>query len=227
MKSKKSKTIEETTEPVTGGRFGQLRAARDQAGLSQEELGKLLGVGASTICKWETGASDIIPLARHERIRKALPQFFNGPMGPVGKALLERAPMDIPEAAPRVVPRPHVIAGRDLRDNRKRVGLSRDELAQKIGVTESTIQKYEAGVLWPTLDRRRAINTALRLAEAALPCTAADVIEREERPVAGKATTSLLHAIHVSPEATLRQIVEAATLLGLEVHIAVSDKATP
>lgn len=43
-----------------------LKAARYQAGMTQEEAGKVLGVGQFTISKWETG--EIRPLVKMRRI---------------------------------------------------------------------------------------------------------------------------------------------------------------
>ena len=43
-----------------------LKAARYQAGMTQEEAGKVLGVGQYTVSKWETG--EIRPLVKMRRI---------------------------------------------------------------------------------------------------------------------------------------------------------------
>lgn len=42
----------------------ELRFARKALGLSQGELGKLLGVALETVCRWETGSEDLSAVVR-------------------------------------------------------------------------------------------------------------------------------------------------------------------
>lgn len=50
----------------------KIRAAREDAGITQEELGKLCGTTKQTIYKYETGVVTNIPLDRIEKIAAAI-----------------------------------------------------------------------------------------------------------------------------------------------------------
>lgn len=51
--------------------------------------------------------------------------------------------------------------GMNLRDIRKRKNMTQKKLAEKLGITECNISKYEANLYYPPLDKLRSLATIL------------------------------------------------------------------
>jgi transcriptional regulator with XRE-family HTH domain len=61
-----------------------------------------------------------------------------------------------------------VRLGEILRNARITAGLTQDQLAANLGVTQPTVSQWERGVTTPTLDNARQIAAELRLEAAEL-----------------------------------------------------------
>ncbi|MDE2166106.1 MAG: transcriptional regulator [Alphaproteobacteria bacterium] len=111
-------------EPKTLGEH--LRKRRIELGLRQQDAGKRLGVGESTVCAWERG---IWPPDRY------WPRIVD---------FLGYSPQ----------PQPRTL-GEQLVATRRARGLSRQRAAVVMGVDEGTLFRYESGERKPTTARSR------------------------------------------------------------------------
>lgn len=104
---------------------------RVQKGLTLEELGDMVGVGKSTVRKWENG---IIANMKRDKILKVSEALDTTPAYLMGwkdkEPSEEHSPIEIGN---------RIKYARDLR------GATLDNIAKKVGVTKSTIQRYESG----------------------------------------------------------------------------------
>jgi len=110
--------------------FGdRLRSARHREGMTQAEVADRIGTSSTLVCKWETGVH--VPYRRYAHaIRRTLG-------------------VDLPpthDRANEVDPRGF---GKLLRQTRKGSGLSQYDLADRVGVTQSTISHWELGYSKP------------------------------------------------------------------------------
>ena len=95
--------------------YGALKTCRKDLGLSQQELGELLGVSRNTIRAWELGKE---------------PRFLTL----LCKGL----------KAYRVLPHTFIeFSGSCLADARGRMGLRQDQLAESLGLSRATLSRYE------------------------------------------------------------------------------------
>lgn len=119
-----------STEPgacVEAERLGErLKVLRKQHGLTLEQVGDAVGVGKSTVRKWETGE---ITSIGHDKVIK-LAEVFQISSG-------ELLSPDRPKQA---------VANR-IRSCREEIGLSVDELAEIIGKNRATVYRYENGYI--------------------------------------------------------------------------------
>lgn len=102
-------------------------------GLLQQAVARLLGVSTSSVSKWERGEEQPRPGVR-ARVREFL-----------GYDL----PMESAEA-------PDTLLGA-MRQRREALGLSQRDLARRLRVDRSTIEKWELGLHQPPLRYRRRI----------------------------------------------------------------------
>jgi DNA-binding transcriptional regulator YiaG len=94
---------------------GELRARRERAGLSQQGLAELVGVSVARINAWDQG-TEPVPVYRLAQLRNAI------------------------AGAPPV---PAAVRGAELRAERERLGLLQAELAELLGLTQTTISAWE------------------------------------------------------------------------------------
>lgn len=97
---------------------GELRAMRERAGLRQKDLAERIGAGVNSVNAWERGTA-LAPVYRRAQLRRTLA-----------------------EPAP---PAPALLPGSELLAERRRVGWSQLELAERIGVTQATVSAWEHG----------------------------------------------------------------------------------
>jgi transcriptional regulator with XRE-family HTH domain len=79
-----------------------LKAWREYRGLTQAQLGDLLGVGPPQISNWETGKRAVsynVHLALAEALRVNPEDLFRDPNTPSADALLRDAPVDVQQQA--------------------------------------------------------------------------------------------------------------------------------
>lgn len=95
--------------------YGTLRCCRKAIGLSQQDLGDLLGVSRNTIRSWEVGKE---------------PRF----MAPLCKGL--KAYVVLPHIAVE-------LSGACLAQMRTRMGLHQEHLAEQLGVSRPTLSRWE------------------------------------------------------------------------------------
>lgn len=95
--------------------YGALRTCRKSLGLSQQELGELLGVSRNTIRSWELGKEPgFLPLlCRGLNAYRVLPHIF-----------IE-------------------FSGACLASARGRMKLRQDQLAERLGLSRTTLSRYE------------------------------------------------------------------------------------
>jgi transcriptional regulator with XRE-family HTH domain len=123
----------------------RLKKLRIDNGLKQNEVASYVGVTAATYNRYEKGlstpkAESIINLANFFNVT---PDYLM-----VGDTdSLERFEMSI---------------GDRIREKRKELKFTQKELAEKIGKTESTIQKYETNVVEPSFSVLHKLSQALK-----------------------------------------------------------------
>jgi len=108
-------------EPEWSG--DRLRQLRESQGMTQEEVGELLGVSPNTVSGWESGRTQPSG-ANLEKIRE----------------LEEKSPEALGEAVDR-----REFDGARLRDFREELGLSRANVAELLGVSYASVQNWETG----------------------------------------------------------------------------------
>jgi transcriptional regulator with XRE-family HTH domain len=140
----------------------RLRAERADRRITQAQAGALLGVAQPTYAGWEVGRST--PDGAHV---PAIAEFL-GVTGDEAAALTEVPFVVDTSAWPEL--------GRLMGARREALRLTRDELAQKIGVTRSTIVNWELGYRAPRVQQLRLLASTLRVAvgelERSLPASA-------------------------------------------------------
>ena len=104
---------------------------RKKNGLTQLALAQKLNVSRSTVAMWELGKSE-----PSNDILKEMSNIFN-----VSSDFL----LDI-EASEKTNPETLQIAKR-VTERRTELNITREELAEKIGVSKSTMQRYESGAV--------------------------------------------------------------------------------
>lgn len=104
---------------------------------TQEEVGKIVGVGKATIQKYENGIISSIPSDKIELLAEALettPGFIMGWETDPDKFRLDTRFGDL------------------LRKERLRSGLNKKEFSASIGITEDALDKYESGTAIPSIN---------------------------------------------------------------------------
>ena len=123
---------------MLGKRINELRRA---SGMTQEELGKKLGVVKSTISLWESDSSE-----PNHAATIALAKLFGVTtdylLGAEGDAMGTEEKIN--EIAQRV--------GRNIRSIREQAGLSQDEFAEGFSVKQPTVANWETGKRQPDLN---------------------------------------------------------------------------
>jgi DNA-binding transcriptional regulator YiaG len=107
----------------------RVRALRDRIGMSQIELGSVVGVAATTISHWEQGR---VPVSSAHNDR------------------LDEIDRDYPTVA--------MLTGEEIRAIRQRAGIGVPLLARLLGIDQSTIYAWERGVRTPDRRITRAIR---------------------------------------------------------------------
>jgi DNA-binding transcriptional regulator YiaG len=104
----------------------EIRAARERAQMTQEELAERVGVKMRTIGNWERGVS--VPRSRMAAVEEVLAGFRDVSVGMNSKqlAMLEHL---------------GAMAAR----RRNMIGLAQDPFAAEIGVADQTVKKFERG----------------------------------------------------------------------------------
>ena len=115
-----------------------IRTVRKMLGLTQGELGKRLGVDDSTVSRWERGEKRM-----SDKSMRALVEQM---------ASLDGVPVPSP---------PVQISGEGLRKLRGLMRLSREDFAQKIGVSPRTVSLYEGRREVPKACAKRVAMVAL------------------------------------------------------------------
>jgi transcriptional regulator with XRE-family HTH domain len=137
-------TARPTTTPLA--RF------RRERGLTQVDAARLLGVGRATLRSWERGNPP--PLGHLRRLAAA----YGVTVGAVAIASGVRAPVELHVEHWSAGDLPQVV-----RVLRRWSHLSQRELAQRCGVSVSTLRNWEHGRHEPAGSQRRRLETVLRL----------------------------------------------------------------
>lgn len=103
-----------------------IKTARLNANMTLEELGKEVGVSKATVQRYETGEIKHIPYENVVKIAEA-----------TGTSAVSIIGWNVPKETNK--------KGDNIRKARKQAGLTLEELGEKIGVTKSTVRKYEIG----------------------------------------------------------------------------------
>ncbi len=107
----------------------KIATLRRQHGMTLEELGNKVGVGKSTVRKWETG---MITSIRSDKLT----------------ALADTLEVDVAELLSPATDAPATIAltiGQNLQRQRKMLGYCAEYVAGKLGVAPSTVYRWEGG----------------------------------------------------------------------------------
>jgi transcriptional regulator with XRE-family HTH domain len=121
----------------------EFRAAREKEGRSQESVAELLDTSTATISRMETGQASVVLLIF---IILFLSFLSKG-------ATFTQAARKITKLRP--------LAGRKLRERREAINLSQAELAEELGVSRSTINRWEQGYFDSTLMSYKWLTLAL------------------------------------------------------------------
>lgn len=111
----------------------KIKYLREQKGLTQEELGNLLGLKKAAINKYETG---VVKSIKHSTIEKMAEIFEVTPASLLGYEPLLSSSSDNDF---------QVNVGKLIYSARKAKRMTRIELGEKIRLHETTIKKYEDG----------------------------------------------------------------------------------
>lgn len=117
----------------------RLKELREENGMKQSELGKLLNVQDAAISKYESGD---IPLTGEKIIQLA--EYF-GVTTDYLLGLEGRDSMEIKEKSNEIVHR----IGQNIKNLRERKGMTQKELAAALGITRSALSTYEVGIREP------------------------------------------------------------------------------
>lgn len=120
--------------PTHGFRPDALRTAREQAGLTQQQLADLLGIRDQAVYRWEHGRVTPTPAT----------------VGSIAAAL-GLAPADLLDHSPAT-----------LAELRERAGLTQGELAARVGLSQIAVSRLERGQA--DLDDQLAASLAAVLA---------------------------------------------------------------
>lgn len=111
--------------------MNNLKEARKHAKMTQKEVAEYIGISQNTYSYWENGRNNV----DSESIKKLADLF-----GVSVDYLLDRDMID------EVNPETLQIAKR-VTERRTELNITREELAEKIGVSKSTMQRYESGAV--------------------------------------------------------------------------------
>ena len=115
--------------------FSRLKERRSYEGLTQREIAEILGVERATYAGWETG-KDIIPLKKifilANTYRLSM-DYLTGLNDNDQKYKSKVSSIDVKEVA------------KNLKTERKRIGLTQSDIANALQTTQSNIHKYESG----------------------------------------------------------------------------------
>ena len=111
--------------------MNNLKEARKHAKMTQKEVAEYIGISQNTYSYWENGRNNV----DSESIKKLADLF-----GVSVDYLLDRDMID------EVNPETLQIAKRII-ERRTELNITREELAEKIGVSKSTMQRYESGAV--------------------------------------------------------------------------------
>ena len=144
---KLSKIFNVSTDYLLGAKGGntmlgkRINELRKSSGMTQEELGKKLGVVKSTISLWESDSSE-----PNHAATIALAKLF----GVTTDYLLgaEGDTMGTEETINEITQR----VGRNIRSIREQAGLSQDEFAEGFSVKQPTVANWETGKRQPDLN---------------------------------------------------------------------------
>jgi transcriptional regulator with XRE-family HTH domain len=139
----------------------ELKQRREALGLSQEMLGRLFDVAPEEIDLWEKNGNGVptfhAGLLKHALIRLATIVEENGRDD---RRTAEAASIAAAEGWPE---EEIEETGLDLRRRRKALGMTQSLLAATLGVSTSTIQRWESGEMKP--DGERMLELAIRYLE--------------------------------------------------------------
>ena len=128
----------------------KIATLRRQHGMTLEELGNKVGVGKSTVRKWETG---MITSIRSDKLT-ALADALEVDVA----ELLSPAP-EAQEPLPPLTGRMHI--GTNIRHRRKELHMTQTELAEKLGCQKAAISKIELGEVDVAVSKLPAFAAAL------------------------------------------------------------------
>lgn len=128
-----------------------LRVARQARRLTQDELGKRVGVSGETVSHWERGTWTP-PVHQVFRLARVLRVDAGELGGGLGVAMPD------PAASQRTT---NAGVGGRLQDARLRAGLTRAQLARCIGVRSSTVGGWEAGRSRPLRRHQQRLQSVL------------------------------------------------------------------
>ena len=111
---------------------------RKEKGMTLEEVGKIVGVGKSTVRKWETGMIGNMKIDKIDLLAKALKTTTAYLMGWEEKDICT----DTPQFHKSSSPRENNFAQR-LKEQRTKHNLSQEDVAKSIQTSKQAIYKYE------------------------------------------------------------------------------------
>ena len=139
----------------TGSANSQLRRERQQRGWSQAELALRVGSGAKSVARWEAKRAYPTPYYRQK-----LCELFGktaDELGLLTDDYLSDSPAGLAQPSAAALPSLHAapapVSASDLiRHYRSQAGLSQQELAKKLEISNSYLSEIEKGVKTPTID---------------------------------------------------------------------------